>query len=93
MVSARSSAAGRVGGVGATLESERRVAVVTTDGVDDLMRGPRRRRRLSAAELALRKGVRPVESLDDMVCDVFASDEELDEFLAFVYSERQAGHR
>jgi hypothetical protein len=48
---------------------------------------------MSAAELARRKGVRPVESLDGMARDVFATDDELDEFLAFVHAERQAGLR
>jgi hypothetical protein len=37
--------------------------------------------------------VRPVESLDAMACDLFASDEEVDEFIEFVRAERQAGLR
>jgi len=42
-------------------------------------------------ELARRKGVRPVESVDDMAQDgVFESDEELEEFLAHVYTARRA---
>jgi hypothetical protein len=42
-------------------------------------------------ELARRKGVRPVESVDDMAQDgVFESDEELEEFLAHVYAARRA---
>jgi hypothetical protein len=42
-------------------------------------------------ELARRKGVRPVESVEDMAEDgVFESDEELEEFLAHVYASRHA---
>jgi hypothetical protein len=66
---------------------------VTTNSADDIVPGPRRRRRRSVAELARRKGVHPVESLDDMARDLFASDAELEEFLAFVHAERQAGLR
>jgi hypothetical protein len=41
--------------------------------------------------LARRKGVRPVESVEDMAEDgVFESDEELEEFLAHVYASRHA---
>jgi hypothetical protein len=46
---------------------------------------------VSVEELARCKGVRPVESLDDMARDVFTSDAELDEFLAYTYGNRQAG--
>jgi hypothetical protein len=42
-------------------------------------------------ELARRKGVRPVESVEDMAQDgIFSSDEELEEFLSFVYASRRA---
>jgi hypothetical protein len=41
-------------------------------------------------ELARRKGVRPVEDPHDMARDVFASDEELDEFLAFIAEAHRA---
>ncbi|URM95298.1 hypothetical protein LUW76_13775 [Actinomadura madurae] len=42
-------------------------------------------------ELARRKGVGPVESVEDMAQDgVFESDEELEEFLAHVYNSRSA---
>jgi hypothetical protein len=42
-------------------------------------------------ELARRKGVRPVESVEDMAEDgVFESDEELEAFLAHVYATRHA---
>lgn len=33
----------------------------------------------------------PVESLEDMARDVFASDDDLDEFLTFVHTDWQAG--
>ncbi len=50
-----------------------------------------RRGRVSLEELAHRKGVRPVTSVEEMAQDgVFASDEELEEFLAFVRCARQA---
>lgn len=41
-------------------------------------------------ELARRKGVRPIDNPDDMARNVFSSDEELDEFLAFVHDLRHA---
>lgn len=42
-------------------------------------------------ELAQRKGVRPVESVEDMARDgVFTSDDELEDFLAHVYAARDA---
>ena len=44
-----------------------------------------------ADQIFRRKGIRPVESVQDMVQDgVFESDEELDQFLAHVYTARQA---
>ena len=43
-------------------------------------------------ELARRKGVRPVESVDDMVRpELFESDEEWQEFLAELYASRRSG--
>jgi hypothetical protein len=48
-------------------------------------------RRETVEEQARRRGIRPVRSVKDMVCyDIFETDEELDEFLAFVYAERHA---
>jgi hypothetical protein len=46
--------------------------------------------RVSLNELARRKGVRSVESMDDLVCDVFDTDDELDEFLTSTYAARRA---
>ncbi len=51
---------------------------------------PRPASRVSLDELARRKGVRPVESMDDLVCDVFDTDDELDEFLTSTYAARRA---
>jgi len=48
---------------------------VTTNSADDM---PRQRPRVTVEELARRKGVRPIESLDDTARDVFASEDELD---------------
>lgn len=49
------------------------------------------RRRESLDEQVKRRGLTPVESLDDVARDdVFESDEELDAFLAHVYVERHA---
>jgi len=46
---------------------------------------------LSLDELARRKGVRAVRSLEEMARpDVFESDEELEEFLAFTAAKRHA---
>jgi hypothetical protein len=47
--------------------------------------------RESLDEQARRRGIRPVRRVEDMARDdVFESDEELDAFLVWVYSERQA---
>jgi hypothetical protein len=52
---------------------------------------PRRRTRASLKELAAAKGVRPVQSVEEMAVDgIFESDEELDEFLRQVRAWRQA---
>jgi hypothetical protein len=46
---------------------------------------------LSLDELARRRGVRPVRSLEEMARpDVFGSDEELEEFLAYTAAKRHA---
>jgi hypothetical protein len=37
-----------------------------------------------------RKSIRPIESMDDLVCDVFDTDEELDEFVSRTYAARRA---
>ena len=52
---------------------------------------PPQRPRVSIEDLARRRGVHPVEPLEDMARGVFTFDDELDEFLAFVHADRQAG--
>jgi len=63
------------------------VVVVTTSGAEH---AGRRRGSIPIDELARRKGVRPIESPDEMARDVFESDEELEEFLAFIAGARHA---
>lgn len=44
------------------------------------------------AELARQQGIRPIESVEELVLPgFFESDEELDEFLSDLYASRQAG--
>jgi hypothetical protein len=48
-------------------------------------------RRESIEEQIRRRGIKPMRFADDRPCDdVFESDEELEAFLSFVYSERHA---
>lgn len=49
---------------------------------------PGRREPVSTEELVRLRGARPIDNPADMARDVFASDEELDEFLAFVHEIR-----
>jgi hypothetical protein len=45
-----------------------------------------------AEELLRRQGIRPVESVDELACpDLFESDDELDEFISFIYASRHTG--
>ncbi|HET9654957.1 MAG TPA: hypothetical protein VFP72_06370 [Kineosporiaceae bacterium] len=47
---------------------------------------------VSAEELAYRQGVRPIASVDELARPgTFESDEELDEFLADLYTSRRSG--
>lgn len=40
-------------------------------------------------ELLRRQGVRPIKSVDELACpDLFESDDELDEFIAFIRASR-----
>ena len=53
---------------------------------------PSRDEPVSVEELARRKGVRPVESVDDMARPgLFESDEKWQEFLADLYASRRSG--
>jgi hypothetical protein len=46
---------------------------------------------MSVVELARRQGVRPIRSAAELICpDVFESDAEVDEFIEFVHTLRQA---
>lgn len=60
-----------------------------TASTPDFPERPRQGGSVPVEELARRKGVRPVESVEDMAQDgVFDSDEELEEFLEHVYAAR-----
>lgn len=63
---------------------------MTTSGADSAC--PYQGIRLgSIEEQVRRKGIRPVESIEDMAQDgLFESDEELEQFLAHVYAARRA---
>lgn len=61
---------------------------MSTSGADSSAGAPARPR-LSAAELLAAKQTRAIRSLDDLAADIFESDEELEEFLAFTYAERR----
>lgn len=50
---------------------------------------PPTRPRRTVEELLAAKGATPITSLDDLTADTFASDEELEEFVAFIHSERR----
>jgi hypothetical protein len=60
---------------------------VSTSGADSSAGAPARPR-VSAAKLLAAKNAKPIQSLDDLATDIFESDEELEEFLAFTYAER-----
>jgi hypothetical protein len=63
---------------------------VSTDG-SIRAEPPVRNEEVSVEELARRQGVQPVESIADMARpDLFASDEELEEFLADLYASRRS---
>ena len=79
------------GARGATLDRRWHEGVtVTTSGAEHAEHPPAGNS-VSIDELARRKGVRPVEFVEDMAQDgVFESDDELEEFLAHVYAARRA---
>ena len=73
-------------------DSGRNVEVLMSSSNADHPVFPPRRPRLSVEELIRAKNARPIRSLVDleaMSADIFESDEELDEFLAFTYAERR----
>ncbi len=52
---------------------------------------PRPGARASLEEALRREGVQPIRSADDLACDgIFETDEELDEFIQFIYAARRA---
>jgi hypothetical protein len=62
-----------------------------TGGLEPAHQPARRGERVSLDELARRRGVRPVTSLDEMREDgVFDSDQELDEFLQYLQESRRS---
>jgi hypothetical protein len=64
--------------------STSRMSTSAVDGPDL----PRPRPRTSVEDLLAAKGTQPIASIDDLAADTFASDEEVDEFLAFTHAER-----
>jgi len=59
---------------------------VSTSSADSSA-GASARPRPSAAELLAAKNIRPIQPLDDLAADIFKSDQEPEEFLAFTYAE------
>jgi hypothetical protein len=63
---------------------------MSTDTADHGIPGRPAQRR-SVEELTRQQGVRPIETAADLVCDgIFASDEELEAFLADLYALRHS---
>ena len=60
---------------------------MSTSGADSSAGAPARPR-LPTAELLAAKHTRPIQSPGDLAADIFESDGELEEFLAFTYAER-----
>ena len=72
-------------------EHHRWEVTVTAHGAEHAEH-PSRDEPVPVEELARRKGVRPVESVDDMARpELFESDEEWQEFLADLYASRRSG--
>ncbi|MEW1579504.1 hypothetical protein ACIF6I_26285 [Streptomyces microflavus] len=74
----------------------RRVVTVTSGEVHAMSSAdseqpihPPTRPRQTVEELLAAKGTRPIASLDDLTADTFGTDEEVEEFVAFTYSERR----
>jgi hypothetical protein len=73
------------------MEKPRGVVVVSSESAEQEPKW-RDAGHVPVAELARRQGVAPIESVDDLARpEAFASDEELDEFLADLYASRHAG--
>ncbi|MGH3503606.1 MAG: hypothetical protein ACRDQA_22320 [Nocardioidaceae bacterium] len=67
-----------------------REAIATTGAEYGRTAQRRSARRAAIEEQVRRKGLRPVESPEDLHADVWESDEELHEFLDHVYASRRA---
>lgn len=67
----------------------REVASVSTPSLGGDADEATGRPRQSAAQLAAAKNIQPVRAVGELAADVFESDKELEEFLAFTYSERR----
>jgi hypothetical protein len=65
----------------------REVSGVSTSAMDN-SDVPRPRPRLSVEELLAAKGTKPIRVIEDLAADTFASDEEVEEFVAFTHAER-----
>jgi hypothetical protein len=63
-----------------------------SSGAEHIDRPPvGRRHHESLDEQVRRRGLKPIRSVDDLVCEgIFDTDEELDEFLAFTYTARRS---
>jgi hypothetical protein len=73
------------------VEGRREVVVLSADGVERVSKS-RETNHLPVGELARRQGVKPVNSVDDLIRPgTFESDKELDEFLADLYASRHGG--
>lgn len=71
------------------MTTERTEAVMTASNADNLPASTGSR--LSLDDLARQQGVRPIKSVAELVrYDVFESDDEVDEFIAFTYAQRRA---
>lgn len=65
--------------------------MTTNNATDPLYQPPSLDGPELADELTRRKGVKPIQSAEDLVCDgIFDTDEELHEFLEFTYAARRA---
>jgi len=62
-----------------------------SSGAEHISRPVAGRRHESLDEQVRRRGLKPIKSADDLVCEgIFDTDEELDEFLAFTYAARRS---
>jgi hypothetical protein len=62
-----------------------------TSGAERVEQPPTGRRHESLDEQVRRRGLKPISSVADLVCEgIFDTDEELDEFLAYTYAARRS---